>query len=771
MRVALAAFALIVVAGPLLFGAVDRISQIFLILLLIIGILAQPPAVVPLSTWGNRLVIAFLALLIFKEFAPAEWFGATAWRTILQQEFSLELPPTHDPEPARAIDALLAGAIAAVWFLWVRRLAAERENRPLLAWSLFIAAAIVAAVSFATRNPDSQAIFGVRNTAGWKGFGTFPNRNHSADFFAMGAVIGCGCVTWAAARKSWLLALAGVAALVLDIVALLTTESRGGLLAFGAGLLIFLLLVLLKVRSRKAVAAALGAALVCGAMALAFGAEVFARFHSDQGGTVSNAMRIRIWQDAAAMWRDAPLLGHGLDSFAQIFPLYQTLELENQVVLHPESSWLQWLAELGAIPLLIAVVALALFARGHLREAFTRGRSFFLRAAGFGAVAALLSHSFIDVPAHRWGTAGFALAALAIACPLRLGARSAIESRQAALVPLGVAIAWALPFLFDFAAWSPLQLSRLLTRNAAGGDVRLSEMENALRFFPLNPQLHQSIAVRQLALFGRSAPASWQQHFAVAARLLPGSWPVLAAQARVVEPIAPSLAQMYWRRAIARGGAHREEVFREAVAETRGTPVADAMWGHFVEENPRLLLAYVPLIPATAGAYYFSQWWKERGLASDLDHFEVESFYRLAPRFGSAAQLEEFMQRHAAWRNADYAKWAALLHEWGEDERAWKILAAHSREPAFPNAAPPLSRDQLASKWRLSPSNFVNAQQLALAYALAGETAQSDEVIVRAAADETAPPWFVQKGAHILVRNGRFDEAVALLLRKPAAGN
>jgi hypothetical protein len=34
-------------------------------------------------------------------------------------------------------------------------------------------------------------------------------------------------------------------------------------------------------------------------------------------------------------------------------------------------------------------------------------------------VIVLLLHGAIDVPAHRWGTLGLGLAALAIACPLR----------------------------------------------------------------------------------------------------------------------------------------------------------------------------------------------------------------------------------------------------------------------------------------------------------------------------------------------------------------
>ena len=40
-----------------------------------------------------------------------------------------------------------------------------------------------------------------------------------------------------------------------------------------------------------------------------------------------------------------------------------------------------------------------------------------------------------DVPAHRWGTAGFAIAMLALACPLRLREPHVQLRRTTALVP------------------------------------------------------------------------------------------------------------------------------------------------------------------------------------------------------------------------------------------------------------------------------------------------------------------------------------------------
>ncbi len=763
-RAALSIFALIVSAGPLLFGAVDRLVQLALVVLLTVGVLLLPPAIVPLSRWGNRLAIAILALLVFKELAPAEWFGTTLWRTRVSHDFALALPATHHPEPARALDAWLVAAVAAVWFLWVRRLAANRENRAFLAWSLFGSAALVAAVSFATRGWDAQAIYGLRFTPGWRGFGPFPNRNHTGDFLAMGAVLGCGCVTWAAVRRKWRTVAAAVLLLGLVLVALLTTESRGGLIAFAIGAAVYFTLTQLRVRSRKALGAAIAASLVFGALALAFGGPVFSRFMPDQGGGVSNSLRLSIWHDTMTMWKDAPLLGHGAGSFQQIFPFYQSFEFENGVVLHPESSWRQWLVELGLIPAGLAAIAIALFVASHLREAFG-GRSFFFRASGFAAAAALLAHSVIDVPGHRWGTAGFGLAALALACPMRLGTGRFFSPRKTALVPLAAAVFWALPLVFDAPAWSPLTLSRVLARNALSRDVTLDRLQSMARYFPLSSDLNQALGMRELAVLGRDASSSWQRHFALAAELIPGSWALPASQAGAVAHLSTGLELGYWRQAIGRGSNHRDEVFRMAVTETARSPMGAASWGRFVEAHPRFLLTYAQIVPAEQARYYYALWWKDRALTADLDPAEIATYYQNAARWSGRAQFGEWMRRRAGWRARDHREWARLLHAWGDAESAWRLLAASSREQDYPPVAPTLAREPLESRWRIAPTNFVNAQQLAAVRARDGDAEAGEEIVLAVASRDDAPWWFVLRAAHIYARRARFGEAVSLLLR------
>ncbi len=451
-RIALGIFALLVTAAPLLFGAVDRQYQLWLVALFGLGVAVAPLRLPNLSPLAKKIFFFWIALLVLKEFAPWKLFGPAKWRTTLTQGFDITFPWTHNPSPATALDLLLVVTVAALWFLWVRTLAAGADNRVLMFWSLFASAGITGVVCLVTIHPaNPHSIFNLRPDNDWTGYGPFPNRNHTACFLAMGAVLGCGCLTNAVRHKKQLRSVVGFVLLLVVTVALLLSKSRGGLIALVAGLVAYSALVLYKARNRAAALSVAGGALVFLALCIAFGGQVISRFHASGEGEIPTNIRWQIWGNTLSMWKDAPLFGHGLGTFPQVFPLYQTLNLEEQTVGHPESSWLLWLAELGAIPLLIAAGAGAVFVVKNLRDALDKKQGFFLRAAGFAAVTVLLVHAIFDVPAHRWGTAGFALAILAVTCPYSSrDEKKVVIGGKFALVPLGIAAFWLLPFVTNF---------------------------------------------------------------------------------------------------------------------------------------------------------------------------------------------------------------------------------------------------------------------------------------------------------------------------------
>ena len=625
----------------------------------------------------------------------------------------------------------------------------------MLAWTLFVAATIVAVVSFATHGIDPKAIYGLRFTPGWTGFGPFPNRNHTACFLAMGTVMGAGCIAWAGTKRNYGVLALAVLAVAVIFVALLETHSRGGLVGLGAGLAVFLGLTLLKMRTHRALGVVVAVGLMAGAVALMFGGATLARFSSgDASGGVSTGLRLAVWHDAFAMWRDARWLGHGAGSFASIFPMYESMNLDMQSVIHPESSWLQWLTELGLVPVLLGAVGFVAIAVRATRESFASHSGFFLRIAGIAAAVGLLVHGIIDVPAHRWGTAGFALAALALACPRPVNRVPEVRTRKAALVPLAAAAFWVLPFLCDAPLWSPLELDRVIDREMSTGRVPFATLESALRCFPLNPALHEAIGLRLVD--DARETAAWQRHFRIATRLVPGSWALPRQQARACVRFAPSLALHYWQIVVERGGHRTEELFGEALQQTEHLPNSAALWEGYVEAHPELALVYASRFPGDEGRRFFDLWWRERALAEVALHpREASDFYRVAARWSSPEEFQKWITRRSDLESTDFRAWAALLHGWNDDEAAWRLLSRRVDEPPFPTAPPRFARPDLEARWHRDESDYVNARSLVQTLAVAGEAEAAQQIILTVALRENAPAWFIRKAAYALVARGQ----------------
>ncbi len=181
-------------------------------------------------------------------------------------------------------------------------------------------------------------------------YGTFVTRNSLAGFLALALPL----LVWIAAcgsrRSRWLFA--GIA--VLAVALLLITRSRGGLAALGTcvGVLTLLEQRAWLARHRKPV-------LVAAALLAAAGAWAAFFWDRDPLGlrspTSSMGFRIGYWGGAVRMIEAHPLLGVGLDNFADHYLRYKS-DLAGEVQ-RAHNDWLQIAAELG-IPGLIAFLGL-----------------------------------------------------------------------------------------------------------------------------------------------------------------------------------------------------------------------------------------------------------------------------------------------------------------------------------------------------------------------------------------------------------------------------
>lgn len=312
------------------------------------------------------------------------------------------------PEASRLAALRLAGYGAlAFLILQVNR---KARHRNLLAWSVFLgvtAHAVWALLSLKVLGDqgawgDKLAYFGAAT-------GTFVNRNSFASFLGIGMVAGLVALaeqmqpsTIRSSQPASLLSferlvlLAPACGLLLIAIALISTQSRMGLLSTAVALLYLLpAIVLSRAGSRRrAIGLAVSGLLGLVALLALLGGSVLDRaiFLAEGAST-----RMTLYREVAEMIRDRPWTGFGGDAFEPAFLLYQHPPLFSQVRWEDAHStylenWADYGLVFGSLPVVVLLGALWRLAR----VARSR-RSASLQAHG-GIAALILAgvHSTVD---------------------------------------------------------------------------------------------------------------------------------------------------------------------------------------------------------------------------------------------------------------------------------------------------------------------------------------------------------------------------------------
>ena len=307
---------------------------------------------------------------------------------------------------------------AVVLFLASASLARNPFLRYRLIWGLTLLCGALGAIGVAQRISWNGLLFWFRaRPPGSTPIGPFVNPNHYAGFLEMTALVAIGlalalivkrgrgvglsAIRAALVEDQWTLPrlVLAVSCSILGVAGLLIADSRGGLLAFGAGLAFVLLvrrsrvLVVVLIVSIVMVGMAAGLVTWIGHEDAEIDGVPFALSSSDPSG----ALRVSVWGSTLRMFLDHPVAGTGLGTFRWAFPAYQRAG-EWQEWRQAHNDFVQFLGETGAIGAIVLLWGLvALLRRSVLPVvAAARGGAQWTSIACAAAVFAMLVHTIVD---------------------------------------------------------------------------------------------------------------------------------------------------------------------------------------------------------------------------------------------------------------------------------------------------------------------------------------------------------------------------------------
>lgn len=250
-------------------------------------------------------------------------------------------------------------------------------------------------------------------------FGPYVNRNHFAGYICMVIPLTLGLLisrfrSLFSSRKRYFKAadfqshlfanFLLVFAIVIMILALLFSLSRGGILAFLFSIAVFVIIVAI---SRLATGNNRGlkissfvlTVLIAFSVLIWIGHDTILDKLSDPSSPTTT--RINLYVDTLNMFSDFPIFGTGFGTFQHIYRKYKTLD-DRFLYEHAHNDYLELLSDLGLIGFLIVLAGIVLFLWKILskwierRDSYAKG----ITLGGVCGVFAILSHSLVDFNLH-----------------------------------------------------------------------------------------------------------------------------------------------------------------------------------------------------------------------------------------------------------------------------------------------------------------------------------------------------------------------------------
>lgn len=294
--------------------------------------------------------------------------------------------------------AWIAWLIGLGCVFWMATQCSE-DNRRVFLYSLLIFCFLEALYGIAqVADPDITAL-GSDQHRGWAR-GTFVNKNHYAAFLALFVPSFLALIldSWRREKNAAKLTVCAIA-VALIVLAIIGSQSRGGMVSALIGVLTFIMLA-----SRSIEVRVVRTPLVVITVVLIFYSifllrqvlDLFVRF-SEAGSDLDN--RLAVWKDGLAVLKDHILGGVGWGAYPFVEDLYRVNLMDITRASHIHNDYLEWTVELG-VPVGLIFTALVL---GSFISAFRLGVKNPSDFTVVGAVAGMLGVLVLalwDFPLH-----------------------------------------------------------------------------------------------------------------------------------------------------------------------------------------------------------------------------------------------------------------------------------------------------------------------------------------------------------------------------------
>jgi hypothetical protein len=668
-------------------GASAKWAEGLIVMLLGLLLMLNPPR----YSLGPALHAVLLGLVACAgiAFLPASWFSQPEWRSALTNDFGIALPATLSPQPWITATQLVSFFAGLCWLYYacgheaeVR--AARRELRLLAGGIVFIAA-----LAIVLRLAHTTLPFWINE----RRFGPFPNRNQTANLFALAAIVvlACGHDNIRHRKKGWIFWLLAFAVLIAGIV---LNFSRAGIVLVLVGSGVWFAVLVLRSGSKGRIAIGFSALLLLVTALLVFGGETLERFHlrdASHAGLTSD-FRWLIFHDTFALLRGSPWCGVGLGNFAPIFAIFRDVSLGQNRALHPESDWLWLAAEIGW-PAVALVVAGAVLLLRHVFP-FVEGTNQWFRIAALIAALLFALHGLVDVSGHRVGTVytGILLFGLSLRRPLQRVASFALMNsfRAIGFLLFAIGLAWliasyrGMPFPGSIGADYERQMATSANVGRQHADTIL-HATRGLHWMPLDWRLY---FLRALGEVGANRSSEALDDFRRARFLEPNSYEVPYQEGLAWMTKQPALTMTAWREALRRAGKEKIELYGRMLSlATQVNPAFARSLEEFGSRQPELALAYLERVNGNAFNSALERLLQRSDALQSLTNDQKKRLFVLWSERGDLQVLAQLVEADPEWVEFAWRGLAKDRASRGDFRGAVELAQRYGEKPSLPEAA------------------------------------------------------------------------------------